>query len=198
MPQVRGRSLLFFLCSLPPFTFFFILSFRARNHDTVNSARMGGQVEGAAHLPGLCDHAGHSNHAGRFPYVAAITIKALCKLDRAPHHGGGPPSLFHFDCLVFFIFIILFFKVFQYICFPVTAPHELMTLILIELILFLAFVYHFTRFSSFSCLVMVFRFLLLSCLSFLFCLILPSGLSCLLNSTSLMAQYFPSCKSGSI
>ena len=101
LPQVRGRSLLFFLCSLPPFTFFFILSFRARNHDTVNSARMGGQVEGAAHLPGLCDHAGHSNHTGHFPYVAAITIKALCKLDRGHHHGGGPPSLFHFDCLVF-------------------------------------------------------------------------------------------------
>ena len=89
------------------------LFYRARNHDTVNSARMGGQVECAAHLPGLCDHAGHSNHAGRFPYVAAITIKALCKLDRAPHHGGGPPSLFHFDCLVFLFSSFCFSRYFN-------------------------------------------------------------------------------------
>ena len=62
----------------------------------------------------------------------------------------------------------------------------------------LAFVFPSIRFSSFSCLVMFLRFLLLSCLSILLCLILPSGLSCLLHSISLMAHYFPSCKSASI
>ena len=139
----------------------------------------------------------HSNHAGHgFPCVAAITTKAYCKLDRAHHHGGGPPSLFHVDCLVL-LFSSFYFS--RYFIISVSLSLRLMSSrCLLKLVLFLAFVFPSTRHSSFSCLVLFFCFLLLSCLSLLFCLILPSGLSCLFNSILFMAHYSPSCNSASI
>ena len=99
------------------------------------------------------------------PYsnTCTITTKAYCKLDRAHYHGGGPPSLFHFDCLVF-LFSSFYFS--RYFIISVSLSLRLMSSrCLLKLVLFLAFVFPSTRHSSFSCLVLFFCFLLLSCLA---------------------------------
>ena len=137
----------------------------------------------------------HSNHAGHgSQYVAAITTKAHCKLDRAHHHGGGPPSLFHFNCLVL-LFSSFYFS--RYFTISVSLSLRIMSSRCFLKFSFLAFVSPSARHSFFSCLVLFFCFLLHSCLTLLFCLVLSSGLSYLFNSILFMAHYFPSCNSAS-